>query len=648
MCGIAGIFDTVEFRLISNSCIMRMLNTMQYRGPDGKHFLSIPGLFIGHTHLAITDPTNCQQPLSSDNHNKSICVNGMIYNFKALRQQLEMCGHTFKSENDTEVILNGWQEWKNDLFNKIEGFFAAALWDNELQELTLIRDRWGKKPLFWTIHDDLLIFSSDIASILHAIPHTPAIRYNSLVDFLTMGYVFDPYTIYNNIYTVPPAHMLRVRKSQSPVLHQWWNLNTFQENAISRSRSLPMTTIPSYTKELSSCIKQSVHKRTCNSAGTPSLCLSSGVDSNLILTMIEKDIPVNCLTASYGIISDDMPEEFYHANQLARHLGRVCTQVPQDMPDFDMWQQGFSNPIADPAAFPLISLSNTSRLMGSKVLITGDGGDEVFLGYKRYSSHAFMLFLEKHLWLKSSLQHVSYYGSKIPHSRCAKSMNTLNRMLSCSSCIPELIMHTSSIASLAKVRNLLNKDIQYALNDYTPVSHLQEHWSHAPANANILQKIQYVDLKTWLPCRMLAKVDSSSSAVGMEARTPFLDTEVAFMALSIPEHYTTTMYSRKKALYKVASQELPDFPFMKRKTPFSCPISYWMHKLLSPESDTMLSILNVLQNSHLFNMNEIIHIINSWRATGEHSSLLWAIICFAVFLDHNRCIPVYNRNITIL
>ena len=380
MCGIAGIVDLRGRDDITPRRLKAMTDAIARRGPDGEGAWFAPGVALGHRRLAIIDPEGGQQPYVSADGRIALVFNGMIYNFRTLRAELEEAGAVFATDCDTEVILHGWRAWGEGVVERLDGFFAVAIWDADSENLFLMRDRWGKKPLYYTMTDGEILFGSDLDAIRAGMDRTPAIRADAMADYLALGYVPEPKSIFEGVHKLPPAHSLRLKRGDAmPGPRRYWSIRIHPEDRLSN--------IDEAVDEMTPLLRAAVGKRLV--ADVPlGAFLSGGVDSAAMLA-IASDIRGPGLDACTMGFDDPALDETQLAAQVARlhgarhHVERVA---PDAMADLDALGTAFSEPFADASALPTLALCRMAAGR-VKVALSGDGGDELFAGYRRYPHH---------------------------------------------------------------------------------------------------------------------------------------------------------------------------------------------------------------------------------------------------------------------
>jgi asparagine synthase (glutamine-hydrolysing) len=380
VCGIAGWFDTKGERPANRDLVKAMSDAIAHRGPDGDGFYFAPGLGFGHRRLAVIDLVSGDQPMFSDDGSVCIIFNGEIYNFKTVRNELELKGHHFVTQSDTEVIIHAWNEWGSDCVSHLTGMFALALWDERQNELFLARDRLGEKPLYYSfLSDQSLIFGSELKALLAHPGLDLTIDPCAIEEFFALGYIAEPRTIYARVAKLPAGSTLLLRRGQQPRLEAYWDPKP-AEISSGEFASLEDSLI----ERLSAIVKSQLV------ADVPvGAFLSGGVDSSGTMALMAgacKD-PITAFTIGFNDASHDETDyarivaERYHAHHIMEQMNGTESALAEMLPSI------FDEPFGDSSALPTYLLMQLAR-KSVTVALSGDGGDELFAGYRRYAFHA--------------------------------------------------------------------------------------------------------------------------------------------------------------------------------------------------------------------------------------------------------------------
>ena len=564
MCGIAGIVDLEAPREIAQGRLRGMTDAIAHRGPDGEGHWFAPGVGLGHRRLAIIDPEGGVQPMIDGDI--AITFNGMIYNFQALREELEAQGAQFKTNSDTEVLVHGWRAWGEKLPERLDGFFAAAIWDARDGTFALIRDRWGKKPLYYTVSPSgELLFGSDLTGILAGMDRTPPIREDALSDYLAFGYVPEPKSILDGIEKLPPAHRLILKRGawKTAKAERYWSIRVHPED---NGQS-----IEEAIEELIPLLRSAVGKRMI--ADVPlGAFLSGGVDSGAMVALATQARGAG-LDACTMAFEDAAFDESDLAAKVATQYGarhHIETVREDAMADLDPLGIAYSEPFADASALPTMQLCHLAS-KHVKVALSGDGGDELFAGYRRYPHH---LTEER---LKARIPGAMSRGLFGPLAKAYPALTSGPRVFRAKSTLESLA--TDAMGGLFRATAIMREQERDALlitpPTYSSADLLRNHAAQAETD-DPLARAQYVDLMTWLPGRMLVKVDRASMFAGVEVRNPLLDLQLAEWAAKLPTRLTLDGFSGKRVL-KVALRGLvPSDILDAKKRGFVAPIGGWM------------------------------------------------------------------------
>lgn len=571
MCGIAGIVDLGGRDAVSPTRLKAMTDAIARRGPDGEGHWHAPGVGLGHRRLAIIDPDGGEQPFVSADGRVALVFNGMIYNFRTLRAQLEALGAVFTTDCDTEVLLHGWRHWGEAMVPRLDGFFAAAIWDEDREALFLLRDRWGKKPFYYTrTASGEVLFGSDLDAVLAGMDTVPPVRRDALADYLALGYVPEPKSIFQGIDKLSPAHVLRLDRSDTRggemrEPRRYWTIRVHPEGNASLEEAV---------EQLTPLLRSAVGKRLV--ADVPlGTFLSGGVDSAAMLA-IATDIRGPGLDAcTMGFDDPALDETGLAATVAARygarhHVERVDASA---MADPGGLAAAFSEPFADASALPTLQLCRmASRHV--KVALSGDGGDELFAGYRRYPYH---LAEET---LKARIPGWAGRGLFGPLARAYPALPNAPRMLRAKSTFESLA--TDSMGGLFRATAIMQENARDRLlgpesriDAYSTADLLRGHALQADTD-DPLARAQYVDLMTWLPGRMLVKVDRASMATGVEVRNPLLDIDLATWAARLPTDLKLDGFSGKRVLKAALRSHVPGDILDAKKRGFVAPIGDWM------------------------------------------------------------------------
>lgn len=625
MCGIAGIVDIVSQRPIDPGLLHRMTNRLAHRGPDGNGFHIGPGVGLGHRRLAIIDVSGGQQPLFNEDGAVSITFNGEIYNYRELMVELERKGHRFRTRSDTEVIVHGWEEWGEGVVSRLHGMFAFAIWDEKQKTLFLARDRFGKKPLYYALLDDgRLLFASEMKALL-VCPDVPRrIDPMAVEDYFAYGYVPESKSIYSDICKLAPGHhmsVIRGRRPSEPV--RYWDLS-FDRGHVIRTEEQA-------EQELLDKLRDATRARLVSEVPLGAF-LSGGVDSSAVVAMMaETSDLVNSFSIGFTQATYD---ETQYADQVAdryktRHHKRVV-----DADDFSLVARLatiYDEPFADASAIPTFRVCALAR-ENVTVALSGDGGDELLAGYRRYRWHR----------REEKLRGI------VPASLRRPLFGTAGRLYPKLDWAPQPLRAKATLLELAEGtvggyflnvsmlgdevrRSLFSSSFVRDLQGYHASEELARHFKAAPTD-DALSAVQYADIKTYLPGDILVKVDRASMANSLEVRAPFLDHGFAEWTTALPAKLKMRGREGKYILKKALESRLPHNILYRPKQGFIVPLAEWFRGPLKSTVRTALSS-GVLAETGWFN-HGFISTAFEQHAAGlrDHSRLIWALLMFEAFL----------------
>lgn len=622
MCGLVGIFDPRNARPMDGALLRRMNDSISHRGPDGHGEHLGPGIALAHRRLAIIDLGGGHQPLYNEDGSVVVVFNGEIYNFQELVAELQALGHTFHTHSDTEVIVHAWESWGPASVERFRGMFAFALWDEKAETLFLARDRMGKKPLYYAdMPDGTLAFGSELKA-LRAHPGTHCELDPQAVEcFFAYGYVPDPLSIYHAIRKLPPAHRLIWRRGAAPRMEAYWDLPVGKHLSLS---------VDEAAEELRPRLAEATRMRMISDVPLGAF-LSGGVDSSAVVALMASasSDPVRTFSISFGDASFD---ESAYAKRMADryHTAHVSREVSPDNFDLlDKLASIYDEPFGDPSAMPTYAVCKVARERVT-VALSGDGGDELFGGYRRYAMHVRAEKIRR--WLPRGVR-APVFGAM---ARVYPKADWAPRWLRARTTFRELAEDTagayfnavSVLDDEARAR-LFSSEVRRQMQGYRASDLLRKHLKAAPTDDPLLQ-IQYADMKTWLPGGILVKVDRASMANSLEVRAPMLDHNLAEWSALLPP-----VAKVDKAVLKRAAEPLVDRDLLYRpKQGFSMPLRRWFKGPLRARV-AALAYSPALAGCGLFNMAEIARMAEQHQAgLRDHSSGLWLLLMFEAFLNH--------------
>lgn len=541
MCGILGFYSRSEG--VSESRFKEALQLMVYRGPDNQSVKKVENGYLGHVRLAIIDlDKSSNQPFSA-NDKYHIVFNGEIYNYQEIRTELQQKHSvSFVTNSDTEVLLHAYIVWGAECLQKFNGMFAFAIHDSEKNKLFVARDRVGKKPFYYSITNDAVVFSSELKCLLPLLNKKPSLSHYSVSEFLSLGYIISPRTIYEDVFKLEPAHFIELDLASNIFVKQhYWD-------PIKRGDEYNEATVKSL-------IKNAIDIR-YNSDVPVGIMLSGGIDSNIVLALSKEKKP-----KTFTIKSNQKEyNEADLAQKSAEYFG--CENVSKTvLPDIGLIEKiihHYDEPMSDSSAIPTFLLSQFIRSNNYICVLNGDGADEVFAGYDRYK---FLLIYKNFRFLRHFIPVINFGKFR----------------------------YKGLFYNLSKLKSLLNeKDIFHAYAEQNIINkgfegHLLKGFDYKQEIVNRLKAIDVkglnrfliYDYKYYLVDDLLVKMDRATMANSIESRSPFLDYRLAEILLNTPFNEKISLFKNKKHLRKLYAGVLPQEIFNRKKSGFQIPIDHW-------------------------------------------------------------------------
>lgn len=560
MCGIAGFFDLRSrcVRPDADATLVRQITTFKYRGPDASGVCSGPGYGLAHARLSIIDvSSSANQPFFDNSRNVVTVFNGEIYNFQEIRSVLIAAGHVFRTNSDTEVIVEGYARWGEKVVDRLRGMFAIAIYDVSKDRLILMRDRVGKKPLYYSVIGDTLVFASEIKGIL-AFPGAPRVPHlEAIHHYLTYQYVPSPLTAFVGIHKLPASHMVIADRGKAPSISSYY---AFPSPGPGKARS------PSEAaEELIHHLTEATRLRMI--ADVPlGAFLSGGVDSSSVVAMMAtgSSSPVNTFTIGFD---EQGYDERRYARMVAQRYGtnhRDFTVRPDAMAVLPALVYHYGEPFADSSAIPTYYVSKIAREHVT-VILSGDGADESFFGYARYQ-----LCRDKQSQLPRT--------SSSPGVRQPLFGRVMRALLGASGTAVSRYsrLYEQSIAYFTddSKRELYAGDFRRFL-DHSSLDRLDRYFD---ASQSMAEGAAWADVHTYLPDDLLVKVDVASMANSLEVRSPFLDHKLMEWAATVPEGQRFATGETKSLLKASMEPYLPHELLYRPKMGFGVPIEHWLRK----------------------------------------------------------------------
>ena len=629
MCGICGIFD-VEGRGGSHEpLVRRMASTIAHRGPEDEGFYISPHCVLGHRRLKIIDLSPLgRQPMTNEDGTVWVSFNGEIYNYSDLRAGLVRRGHQFRSQTDTEVLVHLYEEKGESLLNEINGMFALALWDARRGKMLLARDRFGKKPLYYFTDGCRLLFASELKAIL-ADPSIPRqIDPEALSAYLSLGYVPCPASIFKGIQKLPPASWMTIeldRASHGLKIvgpHRYWTLRYQPDWRLTETECVP---------RIQELIRDAVRIRLFSDVPLGAF-LSGGLDSSTVVAAMAEVSGKPVETFAVGFKEESF-DELHFAAIAAKRFGtnhHVLHCTPNVLSILPKLVHHYDEPFADSSAIPTYCISEAARQQ-TTVILSGDGGDEIFAGYTRYDDG--MRLWGRQNTLSDTLARgifrflVDFYPAN------ARGWGILNKrsLPALDSYIADLCIYQS------QQKQALLAHQWRALSD-GQAFRLGRNLADAVGGDEFLSRMQGMDQMLYLPDDILVKVDRASMAVALETRAPLLDYRLAEFMSTVPENLRYRNGIKKYLLKQAVRGKVPAEIVDRPKMGFAVPLKHWFRgQAAELVRDVLLS--KSARERGIFRPRELERLVNGHHEGRNLSSQLWAAVFFESWcqkwLDHS-------------
>jgi asparagine synthase (glutamine-hydrolysing) len=638
MCGILGIIESDRF-LVTRADMESGLTAIRHRGPDDHDIWNENGVWLGHRRLSIVDLSPAgRQPMISHDGRYALNYNGEIYNYQALRSELEARGvRQWRGASDTEVLLeliaaDGFEA----AVKKANGMFAIAVWDRHEKRLFLARDRFGEKPLFYGLRRGGFAFASELTALEAIKGFDVSISSETVARYFARGYFQAPDSIYADVHKLPPASLLTWKPGETPRITQYWSIDTIiAANANMRER--PCDQVEA-VERLDALIRKATAMRM--EADVPvGVFLSGGIDSSLVAAAMQQCASRPITTFTLGF-EDEAFNEAHHAREVARHLGTAHVEETVTTGDaLDVVQRlgaMYDEPLADDSQIPTYLVSKMARRHVT-VALSGDGGDELFGGYRRHVG-------TPALWRRirrMPLPHVAQAAfTTIPTSVMDKGLGFLREFSDRYGKAAGVGQTLRRVAPWLTARSLLQLH-EYSLEKWphfaSPVlgaPGIVNAWGDAAAPVKgELDQLCWHDMHNYLPGDILAKVDRASMAVSLESRIPLLDPDVAAFAWSLPVEMRVRERKGKWILREVLKRYVPPALFERPKTGFAPPLESWLLGPLRGWAEDMLSAERLTRQGIL----DVSRVRTFWTQYQRGGTLedakAWSVLMFQAWLD---------------
>ena len=618
MCGIVGIVGSENHKIIEKMC-----NALKHRGPDSEGFYFGENVNLGMRRLKIIDLENGDQPMFNKDKSIVTVFNGEIYNYEELRINLIDSGISLKTQSDTETIAFLYEKYGYDFLNKLRGMFGIAIWDKKKQRLVLARDRLGIKPLYYYFNNGRLIFSSEIKAILANPNISKEINLNALHHYLTFGYIPAPLSIFKNIYKILPGHFL-VFQEKKIELKRYWDINNnfdfrdFQDQKVVEEKLMDL-------------INESIKLHMISDVPVGAF-LSGGLDSCSIVALASKFSTKPIKTFSIGF-DDKYLNELENAKLLANMYQTDHSEFIVAPTDIDVLEDimfSYDEPFADSSAIPTYFVSKFAS-ENVKVVLSGDGGDEIFAGYGNYKADKIAKLLNK-IPIISNKNFLSFISNILNVDNNLRGFNNQIRKIAKILSFEPSIGHVFwlSIFNQEEKNQLYQSQKLNKLNTIDSLDFFRNYFQNFKSDDFINDCIN-VDIKTILPDDYLTKVDRASMANSLEVRVPLLDHKLVEFCTAIPSKMKLKGLTTKKLLKNIIKKDIPKEILFGRKKGFSVPLNRWFRQDFSTLLEKYLSPDRIKRNGY-FNSTYIENLkIEHSSGLKDNSKLLWTLVAFELW-----------------
>jgi asparagine synthase (glutamine-hydrolysing) len=603
-----------------------MAESLRHRGPDSEGFYVDPFIALGIRRLSVIDLETGNQPIPNENGTVWGALNGEIYNFQTLRADLQTLGHRFGTRSDTEVLVHAYEEYGADCVRHLDGMFALAIWDVEQRTLLLARDRMGEKPLYYYAGHDAFVFGSELRALL-AHPAVPReLCLESLIRYLSFEYVPEPHSILAGIQRLAPGHLLTVSPESKPRITAYWDLSFAPDESVNADE---------WAWAIREQFEKSVRQQLVSDVPL-GLFLSGGIDSSAVTAvaaLASGGRSVKTFSLGFGEASYD---ERPFARAVAQHCGTDHTEVEFAVKDAELLLERvgglLDEPLVDGSFLLLYRLSETARRSVS-VVLSGDGGDELFCGYPTFLADRGARWLER---LPQWIQHeAARRVSRLAPSSRYGSIEFLLKQFFRGLPFPPEIRTQLWLGGLTALERstLLSEGVRTACVEFEPYEAVVAAVSQVPRGAP-MDRLIYQHCKFYLAGQNLVTVDRASMACGLEVRAPFLDRALVELACRIPSRLKVVGWQTKYILRRALRGLLPKATLTRRKQGFGAPIGLWLRgplrsaleERLAPERVARLGLFNPETTTRL--MTEHVN------GVSDHRKVLWALMMFDAWREH--------------
>ncbi|PYN71011.1 MAG: asparagine synthase (glutamine-hydrolyzing) [Candidatus Rokuibacteriota bacterium] len=613
MCGIAGIVKFDPRETVDEARLKRMRDVLRHRGPDGEGLLLDGPVGLGHRRLSIIDVAGGHQPMANEDETIWIVYNGEIYNHAALRPGLEQRGHRYRNRSDTETILHAYEEDGDRCVERLRGMFAFALWDRPRGRVLLARDPLGIKPLYYAWGADELLFASEIKAVLAALPTRPALNHAVIPEFLASRFVSGEETLFRGVQKLLPGRTLSWSPGQRVQIRRYWHLPTTIDEG--------PATLEEQAGELRDRLTAAVRSHLMTDVPL-GLFLSGGIDSSALAILMARMIEEPVRTFSVGF-DDPRANELSWARLVADKIGAEHREVIVSPGEFFaalprlIWHE--DEPIATPASVPLHFVSRLAR-DHVKVVLTGEGADELFLGYNRYRVTAWNQRLGR-VWEAAVPGGIRRTSALIARALPSRLRRYTDATFLARPATPRALFFDGFAVFPEAMQQSLLTDASLFRRD--PHAEGLRHYGAAPGG--LLERMSHADLQTYL-VELLMKQDQMSMSASIESRVPFLDQALVEYAAAMPGRFKLDGLRTKAVLREAVRDLVPPEILTRRKMGFPVPLDPWFRGPFWPVVEEFVLGPRALARE-LFVPSELRRIAEEQRAgIGRHADRLWLLV----------------------
>lgn len=617
MCGITGVVYFEKDRKVTHQQLKAMTDTIIHRGPDDDGVFISDNVGLGFRRLSIIDLSSGHQPMTDVQEQAWIVFNGEIYNYQKLRKELELKGRIFRTNSDTEVILNSYLEYGDDFVNTLRGMFAFAIWDKRYNKIVLGRDRFGIKPLYYSLDSERLVFGSEMKTILKGKFSQKQIDWQAVDSYFSYGYILSPLSIYKDIRKLSPGHILiieTVNNRYTGTLKKYWKPEFNEDTTFS---------FDDYKEQIREKLNETVKAHLVSDVPVGAF-LSGGIDSNAVVSMMIKNYPDKVKTFSIGF-KDSKYNEAIISKKCSEYYGTEHTELylkPESADLIDSIIDFYDEPFADSSAIPTYFVSKLAAEK-VKVVLSGDGGDEFFAGYNMYqrmqSIHKFRNIIRLTRPISKAISNsmpFSMKGKRFLYSLTKNPAHIYAYTMQFNEKEKGILFHKDTIKKIEE-----NPAVKIK------IGHLNE------SKSDNISPLLELDISTYMVDDILTKVDRVSMANSLEVRVPIIDHEFFELAARIPIEMKIRDKVGKYIFRESIKAQIPEEVYKKPKSGFTIPVNDWFgNNLLDYSYETLKNA----ETTGIFNSEYLALLIKNHNL-GSQITRVWSILAFAKWFEriHN-------------